>query len=317
MNIRLIPKKEILRDFFFHFSSETDLTALTRSVRSSGVCDPLWVISGREGYRILAGFRRFRAAEAAGIEALPCRVFSGSDSADRLFEDALRVQATQREFHLAEKARIIGILNRLDVPRGEIVSRFFPILGLAQKNEMIEETAGLLSLHPALLEYLERHPVSLKQASAFRRFSAEEQAVFAGLGTGLQIRIVELSEISGWIHDLSRGRGTSAEVLLKALGIPDLVDDPGLNRNDKIATVKDRLRQERYPTLESWNGKIRMLRAELRMPESIRLAWDPSLESPGFRIEIQIRSAKDLDAVAAFFSSEENRERMGEILSLV
>jgi hypothetical protein len=149
------------------------------------------------------------------------------------------------------------------------------------------------------------------------RFSAEEQAVFAGLGVGLQIRIVELSEMAGWIHDLSRGRGTSAEVFLKALGIPDLVEDPGLNRNEKIAAVKERLRRERYPTLESWNEKIRMLRAELRMPESIRLTWDPSLESPGFRIEIQIRSAKDLDAVAAFFSSKENRERMGEILSLV
>jgi ParB-like chromosome segregation protein Spo0J len=317
VNIQLIPKKEILRDFFFCYSSETDLSALTGSVRSSGVCDPLWVVSGKEGYRILAGFRRFRAAEAAGVGVLPCRVFPESDAADRLFEEALRVQASQREFHPVEKARVIQILNRLGVSGEDILTRFLPILGLAQKNELIGETAGLTSLHPALLDYLERHPVSLKQASAFRRFSAEDQAVLAGLGTGLQIRIVELSEIAAWIHDLVRVRGTSADALLAAAGLTDLIADPGLNRNEKIAAVKEALRRERYPALESWNEKIRILRDGLRMPENIRLTWDPSLESPGFRMEIRVQSAADLEAVAAFFSSKENRQRMDEILSLV
>jgi hypothetical protein len=313
----MIDKKEILRDFFFRFSADADLTALIRSIRSSGIGDPLWVISVRGGYRILAGFRRFLAAEAIGLDALPCRVFPESVPADRIFEEALLAQASQREFHPVEKARAIQILTRIGVSREGILSRFLPILGLAPKDEMIEDTAGLLSLHPALLEYLERHPVSLKQASAFSRFTAEEQEVFAGLGTGLQIRIVELTEIAGWIRDLSRDRGTPADALLKAAGIPGLPDDRDLNRNEKIAAVKERLRRERYPALEAWNHKIRILRAELRMPEGIRLTWDPSLESPGFRMEIRVRSTKDLEEVAGFFSSERNRERMGEMLSLI
>jgi hypothetical protein len=317
MNSRLIPRKEILRDFFFRYASETDLSALERSVAAGGIRNPISVLPGDGGYRILSGFRRFRAAEAVGLDSLPCRILSPEVAVERHFEEALLEQASQREFHPVEMARVIQILTRLEVPREKIQTRFLPVLGLAQKEEMIGETAGLLSLHPALLEYLERHPVSLKQASAFRRFSTEEQAVLAGLGTGLQIRIVELSDMAGWLHDLSRSRGTAMEALFKTAGVPDLIADPDLNRNGKITAVKEAIRRERYPTLESWNQKIRTLRAELRMPECIRLAWDPSLETPGFRLEIRIQSAKDLDAVAAFFASGENRRRMKEMLSLV
>jgi len=317
MDSRLIPEKEILRDFFFCYSSNADLSALERSVAAGGIRNPISVLAGDGGYRILAGFRRFRAAEAVGLESLPCRILPPEVPVERLFEEALLEQASQGEFHPVEKARVIRILTRLDVPRENIVSRFLPILGLAPKDGLIGETAALLSFHPDLLEYLERHPVSLKQASAFRGFSAEEQAALAGLGTGLQIRIVELSELAGWMRDISRGRGTALEALLKSAGIPELVADRDLNRNEKIASLKETVRRERYPTLESWNRKILNLRAELRMPDCIRLAWDPALETPGFRLEIRVRSVKDLGEVAAFFASEENRRRMGEMLSLV
>jgi hypothetical protein len=317
MNSRLIPKKEILLDFFFRYASETDLSALERSVAAGGIRNPISILPGDGGYRILSGFRRFRAAEAVGLDPLACRVLSPGVSVERHFEEALLEQASQREFHPVEMARVHRILTGLKVPRDMMITRFFPILGLAPKSELAEEVAGLLSFHPALLEYLERHTVSLKQASAFRPFSTDDQAVLAGLGTGLQIRIVELSDMAGWLHDLSRSRGTVMEALLENAGIPDLIARQDLNRNEKIASIKEAIRRERYPTLESWNEKIRTLRAELRVPGCIRLGWDPTLEAPGFRMEIRIRSARDLAAVAAFFSSEKNRKRMGEMLALV
>jgi hypothetical protein len=317
VDVMLIPKKEILRDFFFCYSSEADLSALERSVRSGGIRHPISVLDGDGGYRILAGFRRFRAAESAGLGELPCRLLSPKIAVERHFEEALLEQLSQRELHPVEKARVLGILKRLSVPADEVVSRFYPLLGLAPKTALADEVSSLLSFHPSFLSYLEGQPVSLKQALAFRPFSPDDQAALADLGTTLQIRIVELSEIAGWVRDLIKVRGVPAADLIRRLGIRERIDSPDLNRNERLAAVKEILKRERFPILESVNEKIRSLRLELSVPECIRLTWDPSLEEPGFRMDVRIRSAKDLDAVAAFFSSAGNGRRMKEMLALV
>lgn len=52
-----------------------DLDALTASIRSLGVLHPLLLAPERGHYRVIAGRRRFHAARAAGLTAVPCFVY--------------------------------------------------------------------------------------------------------------------------------------------------------------------------------------------------------------------------------------------------
>ena len=49
---------------------------LTASVRERGVRQPIrvWFVAGDDVYQIIAGERRYRAARAAGLKAIPCLV---------------------------------------------------------------------------------------------------------------------------------------------------------------------------------------------------------------------------------------------------
>ncbi|MDM8526479.1 ParB/RepB/Spo0J family partition protein [Desulfococcaceae bacterium HSG8] len=60
--------------------SQEELTELCSSVREQGIIQPLLVRSTNPGYEIIAGERRFRAAEMAGLETVPVILKNVSDS---------------------------------------------------------------------------------------------------------------------------------------------------------------------------------------------------------------------------------------------
>src|SRR5439155_3856145 len=60
---------------------EADLAALVDSVRRHGILQPIVVSETLDGYRLIAGERRVRAAELAGLERIPAIVRPADDHA--------------------------------------------------------------------------------------------------------------------------------------------------------------------------------------------------------------------------------------------
>ena len=56
------------------FFDQTSLNELAASVKEHGIIQPIVVTSGDDGYVIVAGERRFRAAQLAGLDKLPALV---------------------------------------------------------------------------------------------------------------------------------------------------------------------------------------------------------------------------------------------------
>jgi len=81
--------------------------------------------------------------------------------------------------------------------------------------------------------------------------------------------------------------------------------------------MKTILRNRRYPRLTSWNENLEILRKEIKLPQSIRISWNRSLETPGISMQIDVRSVEDLDGIMAVLSSPANRNRIGRMLRIV
>src|SRR3989441_6034600 len=60
------------------------LEGLVESIRENGIVQPVIVRQEADGYRLIAGERRWRAAQVAGIERIPAIVRKVAD--DRLLE---------------------------------------------------------------------------------------------------------------------------------------------------------------------------------------------------------------------------------------
>jgi len=77
-----------------HHFDEAHILELAESIRSKGILQPLLVRRDGDGYVIVAGERRWRAGQRAGLREIPCLVRDVSE--DEAFELAL-IENIQRE----------------------------------------------------------------------------------------------------------------------------------------------------------------------------------------------------------------------------
>ena len=187
--------------------AEESLKELADSIREKGLLQPLLVRPQGDGYELVAGERRYRAALMAGLQEVPAVV---KDLTDREALELALVENLQREdLSPVEEARGYQALLEMGLTQEEVARR----VGKARStvaNEALERgeiTAGharaLLMLEPedrlwGLKEILEKG-LSVRQAEALRerlamapKRSAEPSPLSLELSRhlGLPVRVV-------------------------------------------------------------------------------------------------------------------------------
>jgi ParB family transcriptional regulator, chromosome partitioning protein len=98
---------------------ETALAELADSIRTQGVLSPLLVRSvGQHTYEIVAGARRYRAAQLAGLEYVPVRVVELTDA--QALETSIVENLQRRDVHPLDEAQGFAALMRLEDPKYSI-----------------------------------------------------------------------------------------------------------------------------------------------------------------------------------------------------
>ena len=81
---------------------EASLRSLSDSIRRYGILQPLTVRRTDEGYELIAGERRLRAAKLAGLREVPCLLARSSEEESALL--ALIENLQRRDLHYLEEA---------------------------------------------------------------------------------------------------------------------------------------------------------------------------------------------------------------------
>jgi len=116
---RIAPSKTNPRTFF----DERKLNELAKSIKKSGVVQPLLVrhLSGNS-YELIAGERRLRASQRAGLTSVPCVVQELSES--ELLEIQIVENAQREDVNPMDEARALNRLREsLSYDVGEIAER--------------------------------------------------------------------------------------------------------------------------------------------------------------------------------------------------
>jgi hypothetical protein len=314
-----IPKKEIRPDFFFRFTSETDLSRLKASIRNSGIRTPLWVRpAARGGVALISGFRRFFAAVELGLEAVPAQTLpDGLPLGDWLY-GVLLEHLSCAPLNLVEKARILRMVQALlqdgDRRAEHGLDAFTDLLEMPRSPESLKEATRVLDLPPEAAAYIETHDMPLRSARRFFRFSREIQGWLAKAGTALSIRPVELMDIGSALRDVSMREGRTIEEQVLIMRLDGLLNDAALNRNQKIEGLKNRLTGLRHPILVSFNDRLDELERNADLPPGVRLRRDRSLETPGLRLEADLANAEALRKLAEWLNDGEKRKAVEEML---
>lgn len=149
---------------------EDELKALTASVRSHGVLQPLVVRALGDGYQLIAGERRLRAAQAAGLTEVPVHVVAFDDQ--QVFEAALVENIQRSDLNPIEKAQ--GFREYLD-RYGLTQDQFAARLGLDRTT--ISNLIGLLNLPAEVQEAVRVGHITLGHAKVLKGVAEPERQV--------------------------------------------------------------------------------------------------------------------------------------------
>ena len=169
-----------------HFRTEP-LDDLVRSIRERGILQPLLVRPAGDGFELIAGERRLRAAQQAGLTEVPARIMRVDDR--EALELAL-IENLQREdldpIEEADGYRLLG--ERFQLTQEQIAER------VGKARATVANALRLLSLPDGVRHLIEDRALSVGHAKVLLGLTAPaEQALLAGqtVAAGWSVRELE------------------------------------------------------------------------------------------------------------------------------
>lgn len=149
----IVPNKFQPRSFF----DEEALSELSQSIRQYGVLQPIVVRRTLKGYELVAGERRWRASQQAGLSVIPAVVREYTDS--EMTEIALIENLQREDLNPIEEAVAYKMLmESFGLTQDEVSKK------LGRSRSLIANTVRLLNLPSSLQDYVSRGTLSMGQA---------------------------------------------------------------------------------------------------------------------------------------------------------
>ncbi len=185
------------------FLDPEGISELAKSISEKGILQPLLVRSTEIGYEIVAGERRFRAAQQVGLTEVPAIV---KELSDRETLEIAIIENLQREnLNPVEEALAFKQLQDFGMSQEEVAN------AVGKSRSAISNTLRLLQLPTKALEALQKNKITAGHARAILSQSDEDKewALEQILSRELSVRDAEqLKRVQ--IDGGSMGKGRSA-----------------------------------------------------------------------------------------------------------
>lgn len=182
------------------------LVELANSIKEYGVLEPIIVTKSIKGYEIVAGERRKKASELAGLETIPAIIKDFTDS--EMMQIALLENIQRENLTAIEEAEAYSnLLKVLNVTQEELASK------IGKSRTYITNMVGLLNLPESVKNDILHGLISAGHAKILSKLENEEL-------------ITELAEKIKLNH-------------LSVRELEELVQNPGYKRKNAIVKIKN------------------------------------------------------------------------------
>jgi ParB family chromosome partitioning protein len=190
LNIINIPLEEIKPNAYQprkEFDDES-LNDLTNSIKSYGVLQPIVVRrSGKNGYEIIAGERRWRASQKAGLKEIPAIIKDAGDSETAIMALIENLQRENLSF-LEEAEGYRQLMQDYGFTQEQLAYK------LGKSQSTIANKMRILKMPPEIVKIISREKLSERHARALLKLPDEKlqmQALKQIIDKGLNVRQTE------------------------------------------------------------------------------------------------------------------------------
>lgn len=150
------------------YFKEEAIQELSESIARYGVLSPLTVRKRENGFELVAGERRLRAAERAGLKTVPCIV--GTMTEEQSASIALIENLQREDLHFFEEATgIARLIDTCCLTQEEVAER------LSKTQSTIANKLRLLRLSPGIQKVILENGLTERHARALLRLKTAQQ----------------------------------------------------------------------------------------------------------------------------------------------
>ena len=138
---------------------ESTLQELASSIKATGVLQPIMVRRTGDGYQLVAGERRMRAAELAGLEHIPAIIRDVNDS--EMMELALIENIQREDLNPIDEAKAYqALVSKIGLTHDQVSER------VGKQRSSVSNSLRLLSLPPEVQDMVSRGTLTAGHARA-------------------------------------------------------------------------------------------------------------------------------------------------------
>ncbi len=241
---------------------------LAASIKEQGLLQPLIVRpKGDERFEIVAGERRWRAAQQAGLEEVPCLIQELSDNDARIV--ALMENLHREDLNDLERGRALqGLKNVLLISWTDVAKRValskrsvLRLAGLIDLPEQIQDMFGtgkLTEKHGRALRKLGDDPErQMEMARAVKEQKLSGDETVAVVGRLREQPDTPAQEVAEEYRDLWRRRAGAGAIIKSVVSLIHLL------RNTDVQQMEETARHETNEILQTLDAVTRNYRAKL------------------------------------------------------
>jgi ParB family chromosome partitioning protein len=190
-----------------------ELRLLSESIAQHGVLQPIIVTKTRDGYQLIAGERRTRAAEIAGLETVPAVVRTADEQAHLAL--ALVENLQRSDLNAMDEARAFRqLIDEFGVTQEEVARR------VGRTRPAITNTLRLLTVSPEVQDAVEDRRISEGHARALASLD-DHAAQELALGL-IEERSLSVRETEQLVREVAAGAAIRREAASTRVTDPDI-----------------------------------------------------------------------------------------------
>lgn len=191
---------------------EKALKELAQSIKTNGVIQPIIVTKKGDRYIIIAGERRWRASQLAGLKTVPCIVRNYTDR--EICEIAIIENLQREDLNPIESARAIKqLIETFDLTQELVADR------IGKSRPAVANTLRLLTLAPEVVSMIEAGKLSAGHARCL--ITVEDPKMQVELALKACDNKISVRELEKYIKQLSKGNNGKKQAEPQSLELKD------------------------------------------------------------------------------------------------
>lgn len=281
-------------EFFRYSDDRYDAEALVESMSYSGMLNPVVLIESKNGYRVVAGFRRMKAAIKLGLKEVQAYIVGSDASDEELLKLSILENQSTRALNLIEKAVLLSKLKDTGISQRKIVNIFMPLIKLSPSSKHMEEILILRDLPTQLVNYIVSKDISARKFRHLKDYSGSSLAFVVDFLDYLNPGANLFVEITKGLAEVSARDDKKLDDIIDSRGFSQLIADTAIEKSKKINEIREKVFDLRYPVLSSENLRIEQELGTINKQSNQDIEWDRSLEKKGLRIRLMLNKQEDL-----------------------